>query len=224
MNVNLLARNSVRAIVTCASILILAACGSNPPPAPAPVPVPGNPYMGSCGSVTGVSPVQVTPGSTPGYYADLVTQNPMYSGNFMMNLFYTQAPQAGMQVQNIVGSGAIKLPILTGGYQSGNLVPLCVSSNGNSPGQISIAQGAVQIRMTGPLPSPQQNVYPTPYPTSYGGYPQMYPPTTGVQSGSIEVRVGFSCPAGITPQGRIKGCIDVYSYGYISGSQSYIAN
>ena len=119
------ARNFARSITVTAVVLLLSACGNNPVPVPAPPS--GNNYgygqgMGNCGSVSGAAPVQTT-GQT-GYYAELLSQNPVSSGDFVMNLFYQKVPTAGNQVENIVGAGAVKIPALTG-YLQNSIVPVC---------------------------------------------------------------------------------------------------
>jgi hypothetical protein len=170
--------------------------------------------MGSCGTVSGAQPVQAN-GAT-GYYADLLSQNPISSGDFVMSLFYQRVPTAGMQVENVIGAGAVKIPALTG-YLQNSIIPVCVTSNNNSPGLLNIASGGVRIKMTGPLPVMPQGAIPGgAIPT---GYPYGYQSTQSM--GSVEIRVGYSCDAWIVPQGRVIGCIDVISYGYPGGSQSY---
>lgn len=213
------ARKTVRAISVTAIVLMLAACGSDPVPVPAPPS--GNGYgggigLGSCGGVSGAQPVQ--PAGTAGYYGDLYSQNPTSSGDIFISAFYQRIPTAGYQAENIVGAGAVKIPALTGYYQN-SVIPVCVSSNNNSPGQINAASGGIKIKMTGPLPVlPQGTIPGGSIPISYG-MPYGYQQTQSM--GSVEVRVGWSCPAWVVPQGRVLGCVDVISYGYPGGSMSY---
>lgn len=211
------ARNFARSITVTAVVFLLAACGGNPVPVPAPPS--GNNYgygqgMGNCGSVSGAAPVQTT-GQT-GYYADLLSPNPVSSGDFVMTLFYQKVPVAGSQVENVVGAGAVKIPALTG-YLQNSIVPVCVTSNNNSPGLLNVASGGVRIKMTGPLPVLPQGTIPG------GMIPTGWGYQTNQSMGSVEIRIGYSCDAWIVPQGRVIGCIDVISYGYPGGSQSYRA-
>jgi hypothetical protein len=221
MKRNLSAHSVARILGATALVLMLAACGNAPVPIPAPPAPGGQPVygagLGSCPSVGGAQPVQ-TSGASQGYYADLPAQNPVSAGDFVMGLFYQRLPTAGYQVENVVGMGAVKIPALTGYFQNG-VIPVCVSSNNNSPGLMNVASGGIRIKMTGQLPAlPQGSIPGSPIPNGY-----LYGFQSTQSMGSVEVRVGWTCDAWVVPQGRVIGCIDVISYGYPGGSMSYRA-
>lgn len=212
---------SVKIITVAAAILMLSACGGTPAPLPAPPPAtPGyGAGVGACGGVAGAQPVQPPGATTAGYYATLNSANPMSTGDLAVNFFYQSVPTPGYQVANVVGSGAVKIPALTGYVQASGVIPVCVSSNNNSPGLLNPASGGIKIKMTGPLPQMPQGAIPGgPIPM---GYPYGY--GTNQSMGTVELRIGWSCDAWIVPQGRVIGCVDVISYGYPGGSQSYYA-
>jgi len=205
-------RISVLAILMVA-VVSMSACGKKAPvPAPPPPPALPNPGYGGgfagggCGSVGGQSPLNQL-----GYVSSLQA---VYSGGSAANalqlfLSYQTYPNAGSQMQNIVGSGTFSYPdlnLLSRGMQ----VPqtsFCVSSagptGGVTPGVYMPRSGEVSILLQGLIQVPS---YPGFGGVGYygGGYPQY------VQQ-IVQLAIGYSqgCSAYLYND-RVVGCADVY--------------
>lgn len=192
--------------------LLVASCGSPPPPPPAPTPPPAPQNAAtSCTPMSGFTPVQTAGGNRPSYAGSLVATSPINgrvsgSNSVEAYLFYLRAPMAGNSTEQIVGNVGLRVQELTGrNLQTGEIPVVCLTAPTATPGQIQISTGRIQMVLSGPYPI--LNIQ--------SGQTQ--------QQGSVEVQIGYACPAYVTQQGRISGCVDVRSYGYPGGFMSFYA-
>ncbi len=205
-----LKRNSRALLAAIAFMMVLTACGGTPPPLPPPPP--SNPnggfYGGAgggiCAPATGVLPLNPT--NLP-YTATLIdSYSQSAASSISTTLFYQTAPNAGLSIQNIVGTANLNLPQLArmvSPYQ-GQTSNFCASTTSTTgtpvPGRYA-SVGAIQLVMTGQVPV-SMGMYLPQYATPQGG-------NVGTFNTPMEVRIGHSCDAWIGAEGRMYGCVDV---------------
>jgi len=205
-----------------AVLLLTASCGKKdenqgaPAPAPAaPAPAPAAPpppptIQGTnCPVVQGSMPLSQN-GSL--FYGNLMGQQNAYNSSSSMTLNVQLTNYTGFNTpgQNVVASGSMYLPDLAtlNRYPIANQnFNICVSTNSVSngapsiPGTYRVQDGSVQMVLQGNMQVPTM-------PTYYGSpYPQTGTPT--YTSDTLQVFVGYDCPAYLSPAGRVYGCVTV---------------
>ncbi len=201
-------------------LLVLSACGGDPLPIPPPAPVNPNPGIlpiagAACVPVSGVLPLNPSGQA----YASTLTSSYGYGtsgGALSSSIWYAQAPNAGASIQNIVATATLTLQSVTQLMPTGLAGAPCVSTTDpktgvSNPGRFANV-GAVQMTMTGTIPVLSSYAgYSTGTGYGYGGYsPYGY---GGGYNNTIQdtltVRVGYSCDAWVSAEGRLYGCVDV---------------
>jgi len=198
--------NKRQSALALAALMVLSACGGTPPPLPPPPPQNNNGgfYGGGgvgCVQATGALPLNPTNIAYSGNMVDRYSGG--NSGSISLPLYFQTAPNFGNSIQNIVGTANLSLPMLQQFTMSPNTT-FCASTTdattgAQNPGRYN-GLGAVQLVMSGMMPISSYN-----QPGIVYGGQMSYPSATT----RLEVRVGYSCDAWISPEGRLYGCVDV---------------